>query len=1602
MSGPTHDASVAFVLFENFRGIAMPNPLNTRLRAFGLSAALAVATIVAGISAGMPSTASAADYTVQADVSVQQTVRDALAAGENPAVLVKFKGKADLSTAFSLTDRDARATYVYETLRDFAARKQMQTRQTLSAQFGLSEAMREYTVLWIDNSIAIARLTPSLLGSLEASSEIASIRTQRVIPLPVDEEVADTGSTPNAAIGSIARIKAPDVWALGFTGQGTVLANIDSGVRYTHQALVNQYRGNLGGGSFDHQYNWYDPYNHAATPRTTHPHGTHTMGTILGDNGSTEQIGVAPEAKWINCIGFGAAGGDGTDAGLLECGQWMLAPTNIAGDPGSADPTKRPDVVNNSWGDCGRSYDNWYEGVIDGWIAAGIAPVFSNGNNSNCSYPSNPPLNTVGNPARSGKVLGVGSTGNTNGTYATHSNKGPTDNLNPGLPNYPDHFGFPNLKPNVMAPGVSIRSAYDTNDSSYGNMTGTSMSSPAVTGTIGLMWSAAPCIHGNWARTGTILMETATRIPVNTGSPSDGPGNIPNQATGWGEINALAAVQAAQDYCINGAPPSLSKSFSPAQVPTAGTPTTLTITLNNAGQTGPSTLTAALTDNLPTGLVVAGTPNASTTCTGGSVTAAAGGSSVTLASGASIPGAGSCTVKVDVTAGALGTYTNTIPGGSLQTDNGTHASDASANVKYGLTFPEPYCPVTFPSGIEPITRVVFDGIDNTSPATGGPPLQDFTSVVGTAGTGDTLAMRVEGNTAGPFSTQIKVYIDWNQDGIFTDATEAYYIGALTNSNGADGKFVAANITVPATAVAGNTRMRVTKKYGSSASSAAAPCNTTGYGQAEDYTLTVTGGSPVTWTVTPSVGTPSGTITPATAVTVNDGATATFTLAADTGFQIDNVSGTCGGTLAGSSYETDPVTADCTVIANFAPASGGGNGLRISQIYGAGGNSGATYKEKYVELFNSGSAAILLTGKSLQYAAPAGTNWSGKTNLTGTIAAHGYFLVQVGSGANGAAMPATPDQTSTSWAPGGTNGNLALVDGTAALSCQTTACATDPLVIDLVGYGTGAAYEGTAAAPATSSTMADFRAGDGCTDTNDNGDDFSLASPNPRNSGSALNLCSTPATWTVTPSVGTPSGTITPNNPQTVNNGDTKTFTLAAATGFHIDTVGGTCGGTLTGSSFETDPVTADCTVIANFAADPPVIDVTPASLAASQQAGLTSTQTLTIANIGGGALNWSIDEENTAAPRATAPHRPAAPAPVVTSSSDCPQYENYAGREPDGWAGFCGAPAPTPSGLVNWVSADTAYALDVRNHKFVQFTLNDLPGQTQVGAQADTISGMDFDPTATTLYALNDATGELGTINLTTGAFTGIVACTVPGGGSWSGLSIDPVLGTFYASTNTNLYVLNPATCSPTLIGPFGTGGVMIDIAVNTAGQMYGHDIDTDSIYSINTATGAATLVGATGYDANFAQGMDFDNEDGTLYIFLYTGGGTNTFGTVNLATGAVMSLAQNNPLGEFEGAIQTAATTQPCAVPADIPWLSLDTSSGSIAGGLYTDVTVTFDSTGYGVGVYSGNLCVNSNDTTQPLVPVPVTLTVEAPPPVAIFCSSFEDGEDGSCGTTP
>lgn len=393
--------------------------------------------------------------------------------------------------------------------------------------------------------------------------------------------------------------------------------------------------------------------------------------------------------------------------------------------------------------------------------------------------------------------------------------------------------------------------------------------------------------------------ETRMRVTKKFNSAADA-----CNTTGFGQ---------AEDYTLDVAPinpaPRVDKAFSPTLVQ-ANEPSTLTITLTNDQNAGDATLSADFTDTFPTGLVVASTPNAATTCASGTLTATAGAGSVTLATGAVIPGGGSCTVTVDVESANDDVYNNLIPAGALQTDLGNSPFDASASLQVGYIFPQPYCEIDFPSDVEPITRVLFDGIDNSSDPTvnGSPALENFTSVIGNVRAGKTVQMAVEGNTNGNFTTVVKVYIDWNQDGTF-QAGEGTLIGNIKDSDGTDGKQAVGDVQVPVDAVPGETRMRVTKRF----NAAADACNTTGYGQAEDYTLQVA----------PPVPEVSKAFSPET-VQINEPATATITVSNPTandatltaaledtfptGLSVSNVATNCGLVMNGSGGQASLVAA----------------------------------------------------------------------------------------------------------------------------------------------------------------------------------------------------------------------------------------------------------------------------------------------------------------------------------------------------------------------------------------------------------------------------------------------------------------------------------------------------------------------------------------------------------------------------------------------------------------------------------------------------------------------------------------------------------------------
>jgi uncharacterized protein len=174
---------------------------------------------------------------------------------------------------------------------------------------------------------------------------------------------------------------------------------------------------------------------------------------------------------------------------------------------------------------------------------------------------------------------------------------------------------------------------------------------------------------------------------------------------------------------------------------------------------------------------------------------------------------------------------------------------------------------------------------------------------------------------------------------------------------------------------------------------------------------------------------------------------------------------------------------------------------ISQVYGGGGNSGATYTHDFIELFNRGFTPVTITGWSVQYTSAAGTSWN-VTTLSGTLQPGQYYLVQQAAGAGGTTPLPTPDATGTA-AMSANNGKVALVSATTAL---VGACPVGTSIIDFVGFGSANCFEGGAATGTLANATAAIRKRDGCQDTDHNGNDFSVLAPTPRNTTTPAAPC----------------------------------------------------------------------------------------------------------------------------------------------------------------------------------------------------------------------------------------------------------------------------------------------------------------------------------------------------------------------------------------------------------------------------------------------------------------------------------------------------------------
>ncbi|WP_418956376.1 S8 family serine peptidase [Streptomyces tritici] len=483
---------------------ALSGPIRTRSLA-ALTAALVALPLAMGATPAQaqdPEARQPSAYRQKTEAALQ----GALTGGEETTFWVTLAEEADTAAARRAAGKAAKAR----------ALRAAKTAHAEKSQAGLRALIKKaggsYESFWIANTLKVTG-DETLARKLAARPEVAALETDDPVRLP-DPLPGEAEPRTDAVEWNVERIGAPRVWSeLGVRGEGITVANIDSGVQYDHPAVKAAYRGLKADGTYDHTYNWFDPAKvcAGAAPCDNNGHGTHTMGTMVGDDGAGNRIGVAPGARWI------AAKGCETSScsrdSLLRSGQWIVAPTDASGQ--NPRPDLAPDVVNNSWGS--GVLDTWYKTTVQAWRDAGIFPAFSNGN-------SGPGCATAGSP---GAYVNSYATGafDINNAIASFSSRGAGE--------------AGGIKPNLAAPGVNVRASW--NNGGYNAISGTSMASPHTAATVALMWSASPAIRGDVTETEKLLDSTATDVDATAcgGTPAD------NNVFGEGRLDAYAAVTAA-------------------------------------------------------------------------------------------------------------------------------------------------------------------------------------------------------------------------------------------------------------------------------------------------------------------------------------------------------------------------------------------------------------------------------------------------------------------------------------------------------------------------------------------------------------------------------------------------------------------------------------------------------------------------------------------------------------------------------------------------------------------------------------------------------------------------------------------------------------------------------------------------------------------------------------------------------------------------------------------------------------------------------------------------------------------------------------------------
>lgn len=511
-----------------------------------------------------------------------QLLEELTSASNNISFLIMLKGQPDVEQVLAnvqlngrvgAASRIERGRALYNSLTTDAVKKQqgvvalLESKNAPYTQFYITNMIETKGDIKLVNALRrhpdVEELIPNpwIRGTLSASDESATTETTSAryirkswswlteLAIPEgDEEPEMTLSASNLIQPyGLGFTGAPNVWAQGIKGQGIVIASQDTGVEWDHPAIKTKYRGwDATTSVASHVYHWFDPWgtqsrptngceNNAQIPCDDHGHGTHTVGTLLGDTGvGGIVIGMAPDAEWIGCRNM--ARGIGTIASYTACFEFFLAPYPQGGNKMTdGDPALAPHIVNNSWScppEEGCQADSLHQ-VVQTVRAAGIMVIGAAGNEGKKTVDS---CSTVMNPiAIYDETYSIGAH-DVNGDITEFSSRGPVT-----------IDGSGRAKPDITAPGAQIESATPLykNSTGYSTSSGTSMASPHVAGAAALLWSAAPRLVGEVSLTEEVLSKSATPVLSNACGEGDAP-VAPNHTYGFGRLNVEAAVALAQ------------------------------------------------------------------------------------------------------------------------------------------------------------------------------------------------------------------------------------------------------------------------------------------------------------------------------------------------------------------------------------------------------------------------------------------------------------------------------------------------------------------------------------------------------------------------------------------------------------------------------------------------------------------------------------------------------------------------------------------------------------------------------------------------------------------------------------------------------------------------------------------------------------------------------------------------------------------------------------------------------------------------------------------------------------------------------------------------